>query len=289
MSKFGISVALLTPFTAEGDVDAARLGSHANAVLTGGASGITLFGTTGEGASLSAEERIEGVATLLKADIPAGKLTLGIYANSVAEAAGQIRAGLAAGVTTFLVPPPFYFPGTNDEGLFAWYAQLLAATDPGAQLILYHIPQVTAVPLSADLVGRIYAAFPGRIRAVKDSSGSWDTATAFLGLNSVPVLVGDERLLHRTVPLGGAGSITGCANLHPGRLTRVFETGQEDAALSTEIGAIVACPVIPALKVLLARATGDSAWENLRAPLVPLSDDQRATLLAATSAELIDG
>ena len=57
MSPFGISVALLTPFTESGDIDLPRLAAHARDVMDKGAHGVTLFGTTGEGASISFKER----------------------------------------------------------------------------------------------------------------------------------------------------------------------------------------------------------------------------------------
>ncbi len=226
---------------------------------------------------------------MLAAGVPADAVTLAVYATAVADAAAQVRAGLSHGIASFLVPPPYYFPDPGDEGLFQWYSALLAGTDPAARIILYHIPQVTGIGLSPDLVMRLTRAFPGRIRAVKDSSGDWPTADAFLKIEDLPVLVGDERLLHRAVALGGAGSITGCANLFPARLARVFSTGEEDPALSAAITAIVSCPVTPALKVLLAQALGDPAWETLRAPLTPVTPDQRAMLLDQALPEPADG
>lgn len=293
MEKFGISVAMLTPFEADGSLDATEFAAHALAVLEGGADGVTLFGTTGEGASLSAAERAEGLDAILRAGIPAAKITLAVYACALADAQAQIATGLAAGVTQFLVPPPFYFPAAEQDGLHAWYARLFETTDAAARIILYHIPQVTAVPLSADLVARLLAEFPGRVRAVKDSSCDWPTTESFLKIDGLPVLVGDERLLHRAAGMGGAGSITGCANLYPERLKRVFETGREDPALSAFISAIVAQPVVPALKAVQARASGNPVWENLRAPLLPLTGTQRDALPgdldAPAEAEPADG
>lgn len=278
--RFGVSVALLTPFDAAGAVDGPRLGAHAASLLARGLDGVTLYGTTGEGASIGRSERAAGIAALHAAGVPAARTVLGIAASAVADAAEQVREGHAAGIRAVLLPPPFYFGGAGEAGLFDWHAALLAAIPEDVQVILYHIPQVTGVRVPPALVGRLAAAFPGRIRAIKDSSGDWATARAFLDLGAVPVLVGDERLLHRAVGAGGAGAITGVANLHPERMARIVATAQEDAALSAEVDRIVAGPVIPGLKALVAAATGEPGWERVRPPLAPLTDAERAALMA---------
>jgi 4-hydroxy-tetrahydrodipicolinate synthase len=85
--------------------------------------------------------------------------------------------------------------------------------------------------------------------------------------------------LHKAVALGAVGSICGMANLHPARMRTLFETGQEDTALSREVDLIVARPVIPALKLIMAKTTGHAGWERMRAPLAPLADVQRAEVI----------
>ena len=182
-------------------------------------------------------------------------------------------------MTRFLLLPPFYFPGPTDAGLYDWHAQLFAAADPRAQFILYHIPQVTAVPLTFDLVMGLRAAFPDRVIAIKDSSGNWENGRRLLESGKIPVMIGDERLLHKALAMGAVGSICGMANLHPARLRALFDTHAEDTALSHEVDVIVARPVIPALKLIMARRTGHAGWERMRPPLAALRDVQRAEIL----------
>lgn len=279
MEKFGISVALVTPFQTDGAIDLARLGAHARRLLDEGADGVTLYGTTGEGASIGAAERASGLSALLSAGCPADRITLGVCATSLPDAAAQVAEGRSLGVSDFLLLPPFYFKGNTDDGLFDWHMALFAQTDPAARFILYHIPQVTGVPLTVDLVARLVAAAPGRLRAIKDSSGSWDNAKALLDLGQLTVLVGEERILHRAVALGGGGAISGMANLHPARMKRIVDTATEDAALSEEVGRITSVPVIPAIKAALALQQGDAAWDRLRPPLEPLDAAARARVL----------
>ncbi|SMX25459.1 dihydrodipicolinate synthase family protein [Boseongicola aestuarii] len=278
MKTFGISAALLTPFSADGQIDLVRLVQHARDVLKNGAAGVTIFGTTGEGASVSSAERTAGLRHLVTEGIPTASIIQTIYATSVVEAAAQTADGLAIGVSSFLLVPPFFFKDCSDEGLFDWHAQLFARADPRAKFVLYHIPQVTGVALSVHLVGRLTNSFPNRLLAVKDSSGDWDNATKLLALDVIPVLVGDERLLHRASARGGAGAITGMANLYPGRIRHIFESATEDVAISAEVTRIVTKPVIPALKALLGRQNDDPDWDRVRAPLKPLSAEARRQL-----------
>lgn len=281
MAGLGVSVALATPFTEKGAIDRTRLARHAGALIEGGADGVTLFGTTGEGASIGAGERSDGLAALRLANVPPERITVGVCATSVRDALAQIEQGVAAGVAHFLVPPPYYFAGVAEDGLFDWFVDLFGRAPAEARAILYHIPQVTGVPLPAALARRLAEACPDRIVALKDSSGDWATAEAFLSGAGVPVLIGDERLLHRAVPLGCTGAITGMGNLAPERIARILATGAADPALSALVDRLSAAPVIPGIKVLLAQATGHAAWERVRPPLAPLPAAARDALRAA--------
>ncbi len=279
MNKFGISAALLTPFSADGQIDFGRFVSHARKVLDNGAASVTIFGTTGEGASVSPDERRAGLTKMVDEGIPPAAIIQTIYANSVDEAVAQTASCLEVGASNFLLVPPFYFKDCTDDGLLDWHAQLFAKVDPRARFILYHIPQVTGVALSPQLVGRLAARFLHQLLAVKDSSGSLDNATDLLALDTIPVLVGDERLLHRAAAMGGAGAITGMANLYPDRMHRIYSSATEDTVLSAEVTRIVAHPVIPALKALLVQKTGDPGWVRARAPLEPLSAEAHRMLV----------
>lgn len=279
--KFGISAALLTPFDEQHQVDAKALAGHARHLLDQGIASVTVFGTTGEGASIGVDERRDCLGGLLSAGIAPHQIVLGLSASAAADACDQIARARQSGIDTFLVPPPYYFKNCSDDGLFDWHMQVISQSDPAAQIILYHIPQVTEVPLSVDLVDRLAAAAPGRIRAIKDSSGNWENTQALLNSGSTPVLVGDERQLHRAAALGADGSICGFSNLYPDRLIRLFETATEDPALTAEATRVDSHSVIPALKVLLAAQTGEPAWERVRPPLTPLDAGAKGALLAA--------
>lgn len=247
-------------------------------MLKNGVNGVTLFGTTGEGASIGLSERSDAVAEMIKSGVSPDVMTLGLCASAIADVLDQIDQGVALGVTRFLLLPPFYFNGLEDAGLFEWHSKLFEQADPRATFILYHIPQITQVPLSVKLVMQLRKAFPKRVIAIKDSAGKWDNTKALLETGDIPVLVGDERLLHKAAAMGAVGSICGMANLYPQRVRTLFDTQTEDANLSSDVDLIVSVPVIPALKQVMVAMTGNASWGNLRAPLQPLSGEARAAI-----------
>lgn len=280
IEHFGISTALLTPFNSDGSLNLPLFCRHANWVLQNGANGVTPFGTTGEGASIAFGERTGAISALIDSGVPIEKMTLGLCGTAIGDVVLQVQQGIGFGITRFLLLPPFYFKGLDDAGLFEWHAKLFAASDPKARFILYHIPQVTQVSLSVDLVKRLHAAFPDRVLAIKDSAGQWDNSRALLESSEIPVLVGDERLLHKAAAMGGAGSICGLANLYPRRMQTLFDTRTEDAALSSDVDLIVSVPVIPALKQAMVARTGIAGWGNVRAPLRALTGEAQAAIAA---------
>ena len=207
---------------------------------------------------------------MLGSGVAADRMTLGLCASAISDVAIQVQQGTAFGITRFLLLPPFYFKDLDDNGLYDWHANLFDIAEPNAQFIFYHIPQITQVPLSYDLIMRLRGDFPDRVMALKDSAGQWDDTRAVLESGNIPVLVGDERLLHKAAALGGAGSICGMANLYPERLRALFETHVEDLGISAAVDLIVSHPVIPALKQAMVAMTGNPGWGHLRAPLRPL-------------------
>lgn len=249
-------------------------------MLKNGANGVTPFGTTGEGASIAFGERSGAISALIESGVPVEKMTLGLCGSAIGDVVSQVQQGVAFGITGFLLLPPFYFKGLGDAGLFEWHAKLFQATDSKARFILYHIPQVTQVPLSIDLVKRLQKAFPDRVLAVKDSAGQWDNTEALLDSGEIPVLVGDERLLHKAAAMGGAGSICGLANLYPQRMRTLFDTQIEDSALSSDVDLVVSVPVIPALKQAMVSKTGNAGWAHVRAPLQALTGEAHAAIAA---------
>ncbi len=271
---FGISTALVTPFTADGSIDLSSAARHAERVVRSGAAGITLFGTTGEGASVGAAERQAMLAEIAGHVLPVDRITVCICANDLEQARVQGESACQLGIRKLLLTPPFYFKGVPEEGIFRWFSAVISALrryDP--QIILYNLPQVTQVELSISLIRRLKSVFGETIFGVKDSSGSWDSAVSLLQYDDLAILLGDERLLARAAALGCAGSISGMANLCPELLNDIVLSGQEDDTLSHLVTEIVRHPVTPLVKRLVGLHYGESVWDHVRPPLAQVDPD----------------
>lgn len=283
-NRFGLSCAITTPMRPGGSVDLHRLVHHARHVLSRGCDSVTLFGTTGEGAALGLPARGAMMGALIGAGVdPAKQIYAGIAAASLHEAVEQSRLALDAGAKGLLVAPPFYFKGVSDEGLYAWFAQYFEKLGAAARnVVLYHIPSVTAVEISVGLVQRLKTAFPGLVIGVKDSSGSYANTEALLKAHGeLAILVGDERQLAKAVRNGAQGSICGVANLVPELLRPMVYEGKDSAVVNALVDEICSYPVMAAVKALTGHIHGDSGYGAMRAPLEALDEATRKRLFAA--------
>ncbi len=179
-----------------------------------------------------------------------------------------------------LVAPPFYFGDPAEEDLYRFFAQLFERLGGQARdVILYHIPGMTRVPISPGLTRRLADAFPGVVIGVKDSAGDWAaTEERLTQLKDLQILVGDERQLARAVRAGGAGTICGLANVAPDLLRPLAHQGRDDARIGRMVEAILRHAFMPAIKALIAERLGDPAWRTMRAPLTALSAAEGAAL-----------
>jgi 4-hydroxy-tetrahydrodipicolinate synthase len=278
--RIGLNCALSTPFAADGSIDLPRMAAHATHVIESGCDGITVFGTTGEGASIANDERRQVLEALSAAglDIPA-RVIAGVSAATVTDTVEQARIGYAAGCRALLLAPPFYFGAASDEGLFDFFAAVFGKLGSDLRdVILYHIPGMTRNGISIELTQRLAAAFPGAIIGIKDSNGDWTaTERRLRELQGMQVLVGDERQLARAVRQGGAGTICGLANIAPDLLAPLAHAGADDQRVSAMVEAIIAHSFMSAVKAVLAENKADPEWLRMRPPLDPLSEaDARA-------------
>ncbi len=282
----GLWCALLTPIASDGSVDHARLVAHTRALLAQGVDGVAPFGTTGEGQSFSVDERRAGLDALLAGGIGGARIVAATGCAALPETVALTRHAVAAGCAAALVLPPFFWKGVPDDGLFAWYAALIEkVADPRLKLMLYHLPQVSVVPLSVDVVGRLAAAFPGTVVGVKDSEGNWAHTAALLArVPELAIVIGHEPHLPRLMRAGGAGTICGVANILPG-LVRALLTPEAAAGDEARIAAFIDIafrqPLMAGFKSMLADQRNDPGWLAVRPPLTPLTDGQRTTLRAA--------
>lgn len=280
----GLWCATLTPLDARGGVDHARFATHVRGLFAEGVAGVAPFGTTGEFPSFTTAERTQGLEALLAASIPAARVVPGTGAAAFADTVTLTRHAVRAGCPRCLVVPPFFFKEVSDEAVYAYYARLIEAVgDPALRVYLYHIPQFSGVPLKPDVVLRLATAFPGVIAGVKDSSGDYANTQALLErVPQLSILVGHEPHLPRLMREGGAGTICGVANVFPALVAALLDpavTPADEARIAAFVGILFRYPFLPAFKAIRAAQTGESGWNAVRPPWLPLDEAQRARLL----------
>jgi len=281
VDRFGLSCATITPFAADGRVDDGRLVDHLERRLAEGCSSFTLFGTTGEGSSIGRRERERAMERVF-ARLGPGRALVGVMANAPDDAAEQANPLLDAGGRGVLLAPPCYFKNVPEAGLYEWFARAIEAMRSPRGVFLYHLPSVTAVPLSVELIGRLKAAFPGIVVGVKDSAGEWGYTERLLAAHrDLHILVGDERLLARAVRHGGSGAINGFSNFCTPRLLPMIERGEEVPAISALVDLLLRYPVTPAIKALVARVSRDPAYLRTAPPLVDVPETDSRVLVDA--------
>lgn len=278
---FGLSCALVTPFGADGRCDIALFVEHARSRISRGCSSVTVFGTTGEGASIGIGERHAMLAGLKAAGFDFRReVIVCCAASAIEDVVAQIEVALSFDCRAILMPPPFYFKGVADDGLFAWYSACFERVGRGMRdVILYHIPSVTGIPLPPALIERLKRTFPAIVDGVKDSGGDWDYSSALLRRNpDLTILIGDERHLAQSIPLGGGGAISGMSNIVPEVLLRMIESGTPDPRIDPMVVELLRHPVTPGIKALTAHVSGEDGWRAARPPLKALDDGQARAL-----------
>ncbi|HEX7909634.1 MAG TPA: dihydrodipicolinate synthase family protein [Paraburkholderia sp.] len=277
---------VVTPFTSEFGIDAPRFVAFCR-WLVGQGAGLALFGTNSEANSLSLSERHALLDEVIEAGIDPARMLPGTGACALPDAIALTRHACEAGCAGALMLPPFFYQGVSDDGLFAYYADVIEAVGSDRlRVLLYHIPQFTGVPITHTLIERLIAAYPRTVVGIKDSSGDWANTAAMLEkFPGFAVFPASEALLGKALPLGAAGCISATANIQPHAIASLLnaataeERAEWEGKVATVRFAVQAQPMIPALKHIVAHFANDAAWARVRPPLTAMDSGQAGSLL----------
>ena len=285
----GLISPVLTPFNDDLSVATDLYVDFAKQLLaTGGCAGLAPFGTTGEALSVSIRERMKSLDALVAAGIDPKLMMPGTGLTNLEDTATLTRHAAEHGCYGAMTLPAFYFKGVSDDGLFDYYSRLIDMVNhDDLRIFLYHIPQVSGVGLSIDLVRRLHEAYPEIIVGIKDSSGDWDNTAALLDIKTLITYPGAELPVIEAIKLGAPGCISATANLNGNGIAKVidlchagdFDQAEDVHKTVKEIRYLFQdYAPIPAQKALLARGTGDSRWNNLRPPMMAMAPEKVADL-----------
>lgn len=285
----GVVPAVVTPLNSNDKPDLEALQKHIGVLIDEGSHGILLLGTTGEGPSMGMAER-EAILETGLAVARDNFVMVGTGTASLSDTITLTRRAYELGADVTVILPPFYYKNVTVRGVLDYFRRLFAEAVPDDGLVMvYHIPQVTQVPITFSLLEELVSVSGGRLVGVKDSSGDLEHAKElcrrFPDLN---IFVGSDRLLLAGLQVGADGCITAGANvLGPLAVDvyRAYSTGDPADPLQERLTAarlvFERYQSFPAaLKSLLALRYGGDSW-NVRPPLAPLSHSDRSDLISA--------
>ncbi len=283
----GVLCPVITPFNEDLSPDPDRLIRQCQWLLSQNV-GLAVFGTNSEANSLSLEEKIMLLERLVDAGIDTKRMMPGTGCCALTETVRLTEHAVKLGCAGTLMLPPFYYKDVTDDGLFASFAEVIERVgNASLRVYLYHIPPVSRVGISLDLIERLIKAYPDTVLGVKDSSGDWDNTNAMLERHwdDFRVFAGAETFLLQNMRGGGSGCISATANINPAAIDNLYQKWQSANAdtLQQELDEIrdtaMAFPMIPGLKATVAHFTNDTQWRTVRPPLVTLPDDQSIALV----------
>lgn len=279
----GVYTALITPFTASGEVDHEALRRLVDFQIEGGVDGIVPVGTTGESPTLTTPEHLAVIRTVTEAAAARVSIIAGTGANSTAEAIELTQEAKTIGVDGTLQVTPYYNK-PSDAGLRAHF---LAVADIGVPVVLYNVPGRTGKELSIDLIAQ--CAEHESVVSVKEASGSVDRVSQILNANpDLCVLSGDDPLTLPMMCVGAEGVISVASNAMPKEVSVMVKAaldGEFDKARELHynhydlLNNLLKLDTNP-LPIKTAMALLGHVEENFRLPLCPLDPSKREALVA---------
>ena len=277
----GCATALVTPFGSDGGVDLERMYALVGRQVVGGVLRLVPCGTTGEGVTMSAEER----ETVIRATVEVGQgrahVIAGTGSNNTAHAIEQSRRAVELGADAVLVVAPYYNKPTQ-EGLYQHFRAVAEAV-PETPVVLYNVPGRTSSNITAETTLRLARDF-GNVVAVKEASGN--LAQIMQILRGRPegflVLSGDDAMTFAMLALGADGLISVASNEAPELMSRMVHAaldGRWDEARELhyrllplmDVNFVESSPG----PVKAAMALMGLLEEHLRLPLVPVTEQTR--------------
>jgi 4-hydroxy-tetrahydrodipicolinate synthase len=220
MAELGrLLTAMVTPFTEEGEVDYARAGELAKAILKSGSDGLVIGGTTGEAPSMSDDELIQLFTAVKQAIGEDGAVIAGTTNNNTRASIALSREAEKAGVDALLLTVPAYNKPTMG-GLYQHFTAIADAVSiPG---ILYNVPTRTALNMDAATTLRL-ADVPN-IVGVKEASSDPDQIAYVIkdSPEDFKVWSGNDNETFATMATGGYGIVSVAGNIISGQIQKMM-------------------------------------------------------------------
>ncbi|NDG45843.1 MAG: 4-hydroxy-tetrahydrodipicolinate synthase [Flavobacteriia bacterium] len=220
MNLKGLGVAMVTPFTEEGQVDYNALPAVVENITTGRADYIVLMGTTAEVACLTAEEKREVIKTVVALNQNKVPLVIGIGGNNTAQVVDEILHTDLSPFQAILSVSPYYNKPTQ-EGIYQHYKKIVAASP--LPIIVYNVPSRTGAGIEVDTFVRLANDFESII-GIKEASGEMSQAENLIkkSPSRIQVISGEDSLNLPMLLAGAVGTISVLGNALPVPIVKMF-------------------------------------------------------------------
>ena len=214
MNFAGCYTAIVTPFGPDGQVDLGTLRKQIEFQAAGGVAGVVPCGTTGESPTLSESEWERVIGATVEIARPLGLAVIaGTGSNNTRHAVELQERAAALGANAGLSVNPYYTKPTQ-EGLRLHFLAVADSTE--LPVVLYNIPGRTGVALSPETVARL-CEHPN-IAAIKEATGSMDSASAIASLCDITILSGDDSMTLPFCSVGATGVVSVVSNILPAKV-----------------------------------------------------------------------
>lgn len=282
--------AMVTPFSEDGSVNYDAGVKLANWLLNNGSDGLVVEGSTGEAATMTMEEKIKFMETIVKAIKGRAPIVAGAGTNCTATTIELAQAMEATGVDGLLIVGPFYNKPTQ-EGYYQHFAAV--AKSVKLPIIVYNVPGRTGSNILPATVARLAKDCPN-IVAIKEAAGNvMQTAELYRMLPAdFSIYSGDDGLILPFMSVGATGLISVLSNCN-GRILQNLMQAYEDGRIkeAAELNKVMV-PIakimfvetnpIP-IKAAVTKVTGINVG-NPRLPLTPISSEAEIKLDAVLKA-----
>lgn len=263
-----------TPLDASDVINEGALQAHLRWLKQEGLDGALILGTNGEFASLALGERMLIAEAAAKADSGL-KLILNVGSCAIDDVFDLCEIGAESGYHALMCPPPWYFRNASTRGIADFFLRVL--DEAALPVLLYHIPQLTGIPISDELLSIIRK--HERCAGVKDSTGDEAEMARLLGwFRDGCYMVGHDRLVQKCFEDGGRGSISACASVVPDLVKSIGRKPENQAKLNSVRGMLEKFGLGGVVKAIL-RKKGFGEYTT-RPPLTALEDAKAEQLFA---------
>ncbi|WP_166969316.1 dihydrodipicolinate synthase family protein [Brevibacterium atlanticum] len=290
----GILAAIATPFDADENLVESALRAHVRRQLDAGVHGIFALGTNGEFYAQTPSERAEAARIVIDEVAGAVPVVIGAGGPTTKETVAIAKDAAAAGADALSIITPYFAAASQDE-IAAHFRTV--AESVGVPVIVYNIPARTGNAVAPATLEKL--AEVENITAVKDSSGNFDTILQYLertDRNTFDVISGNDSLILWTLLAGGAGGISGIANIYPQTMASIYDlfvAGDSEAARAAQdsIRPIRNCLALGNPNTVVKHAANARGFGlgPARAPFNALSAEAKSQVEATVTADLERG